>query len=254
MILTIITEIEFVSSASEGLSRLTGWFEIMSSTDMVRVEESDLVIDIKLNRPDKLNAINERMIEELHDIWTELTKNPEKAVLISGAGDVTCAGADKSIIEDTDFTASESNYEHLNQEVFQMIQEYPQPTVMACQGAAIGAGFILAMECDFTILGEDTTFHYPETQMGLFSDRLPKLLMHTHGAQVAREVTLKSEPIDPRDALNLGLVTEVVPKSRVEDTARGLASKLAGYDDKVVELLKQELYFDYDPDGHVGYP
>lgn len=223
-------------------------------TSTIELQDEGDVLVIRLNRPDKLNAITEEMMNGLHDVWEDLSENPDKAVVLTGAGDATCAGADTDVIEADDFSTSESEYEHKQQEIFQMVQTYPRPTVLAGKGAVIGAAFIFALECDFTILGEDTTFQYPETQMGMFSDRTPKLLSHLYGAQVAREVVLKGDPIAPDRAYEMGLATEVVPETDVDATARDLTDQLAEYDPKVTGLISETLEFDYDPDDHIGYP
>lgn len=223
-------------------------------TSTIELEEAEDVLTIRLNRPEKLNAITDEMMNGLYDLWRDLNETPEKAVIFTGAGEVTCAGADTDVIEADDFSTSESEYERKQQEIFQMMQTYPRPTVMAGKGAVIGAAFIFALECDFMILGQETTFQYPETQMGMFSDRTPKLLSHLHGAQVAREVVLKGEPVAPDRAYEMGLVTDVVSEADVDTTARVLADQLAEYDPKVTELISETLQFEYDPDEHVGYP
>jgi enoyl-CoA hydratase/carnithine racemase len=223
-------------------------------TPSIDIEADEDVVTIALNRPEKLNALTEEMVVGIHSAWSQLSENPEKAVLFTGRGDATCAGADTSVIEDDDFSETESEYSHLQQETFQMIQTYPRPTVTACKGVAVGAAIIFAADSDFAILGADTTFSYPETKLGLFSDRLPKLLQHNHGGQVAREVTLKSEQSDPERALELGLVTEVVPEDEVDSTARALVEQLAEYEETAVEMVKDCLEFEFDPDNHVGYP
>lgn len=223
-------------------------------TAAIDVVADEQVLTIALNRPEKLNAVNVEMMDGLHQLWTDLSEEPDWPVLLTGRGDATCAGADTEVIEDEDFSTSESEYEHKQQEIFQLVQTYPRPTVMACKGAVIGAAFIFAMECDFAVLGEETTFQYPETQLGMFSDRLPKLLTHLFGAQVAREVVLKGDPIDPSRAHELGLVADVVPEADVDDTARALADQLAEYDPTVVEMIQESIIFEYDPDEHIGYP
>lgn len=223
-------------------------------TPAIEIDEDEDLVTIALNRPEKLNAITEEMMNGLHTLFTELDENPQKALLLTGRGKATCAGADTDVIEADDFSTSESEYEHKQQEIFQMLQTYPRPTVLAGKGAVIGAAFIFAFDCDFTVLGEETTFQYPETQLGMFSDRLPKLLNHLHGAQVAREVVLKGDEITPDRARELGLVTDVVPEGDVDAEAEALARQLADYDETVVEMIKETITFDFDPDDHVGYP
>lgn len=223
-------------------------------TPSIDIEEDETVVTIALNRPEKLNALTEEMVVGIHSAWSQLSENPEKAVLFTGRGDATCAGADTSVIDDDDFSETESEYSHLQQDTFHMIQTYPRPTVMACKGVSVGAAVLFAADADFAVLGADTTFSYPETKLGLFSDRLPKLLHHNHGSQVAREVTLKSEQIAPARALELGLVTDVVPEDDVDSTARELVEQIAEYDETVVELVKDCLEFEFDPENHVGYP
>jgi enoyl-CoA hydratase/carnithine racemase len=213
------------------------------TTPLLETESNDEVLTVRLNRPDTQNALNRELLSGLHTLWESLHQDATKAVLITGEGDTTCSGADRDLLEGgvSDDAGGPGDLLH---EVFHLIQTYSRPTVMACKGKVLGGGFGMAMECDLAVIGDETTFAYPETKIGVFSGRIPELLEHLVGASVAKEVTLVGDPIPPERAKALGLVFDVVPESEVDGVAANLVQSLAGYDAKAVELTKETLAFE----------
>jgi enoyl-CoA hydratase/carnithine racemase len=214
----------------------------------VSVDDTEEYIVVSLNRPEKLNAINNEMLQGLHDLWANFAADPSKAVVLTGAGENTCAGIDTSIFENDAVDLHE--VVEKEQELFYNIRTYPRPTVMACNGATVGGGLVLALESDFVVLGEDATLSYPEVQHGLFSNLAPQLLEHLFGAQFAKEVVLMGEPIEPERADAIGLASDVVPEEAVEERAIELTERLAGYDAEGVSWIKELVEFDFPPEAH----
>lgn len=124
--------------------------------------------------------------------------------------------------------------EDLNAEVYQLLREYPYPTVMAAHGALIGIGFCHSVYCDFLVAGNNTRLSLPEIKYGLAVEAVLPELVDIVGARAAKEIALTGEPVSPSRAHELGLVTEIVPEAEVEDTARTLAEKIAAYDSQAV--------------------
>lgn len=219
----------------------------------IEIEETDTTVTLSLNRPDKRNALNVEVAQELSDQLAALHKDATKGIFLRGNGPVTCAGADTAIVQDG--TEEENRrFRELIEEIYERMNSYPRPTVMACKGAAAGAGFQLMVTCDFTILGEETTIYKPEIEFGLFSEYATKMIEHEAGTDVAKEVTLTGQTIEPERARSLGLVRDVVPNSKVEGVARELLSKLVGYDPTAYEMAKDSLRFQGSPSDFGGYP
>jgi enoyl-CoA hydratase/carnithine racemase len=223
---------------------------VQVDTPTIKTQEQDEYIKIILNRPDKRNAVNVEMAKGLHQLFKQLHENPDKGVLLTGEGQATCAGADTDIVREGSLSKEDvQKLSDIQHQIYHMIQMYTRPTVAAGKGAVIGTGFTYLVECDFAVVGENTRLHYNETELGMFADRLPKMLLHAHGAQVAREVVLKSNPIDPQRALELGLVTEVVPEEEVESTADELVKELSNYENKIVEDIIKVLRYDINEES-----
>lgn len=221
---------------------------------MIQVDSSlvDVTIDgsiaaLRLDRPEKHNALSIEMVSALSDALAALHDDPPGGLLVTGAGPSTCAGADADILEDGD-EETKSTFVSSVQRARALLRTYPRPTVMAGSGAVVGAGFALAMNCDFTVLGDETTFVYPEVGLGVYSTAIPKLLQHLFGAQTAKEVVLAADPVAPERALELGLVAEVVPEQTVERAARERLEDLLKNDADAYAKTKS-LLLDVDLEG-----
>ncbi|RMD94215.1 MAG: enoyl-CoA hydratase [Calditrichaeota bacterium] len=197
------------------------------------LQRKDKIAQITLNRPQRLNALNEAMIDELtHALNTCQKEDTIRAIVIKGAGNHFCSGGDIQVMQE--YLAAKKP-EQFFQEPLKKIHRFalsitklPKPVVAAIQGHASGAGFNLALCCDLRIAGQSAKFSQAFIKIGLIPDTggtflLPRIV----GWAKALELCLSGEILDAREALQLGLVNQVVPDEELDKTAMTLANKLA---------------------------
>ncbi len=196
--------------------------------ETIKVEREDGIVWIILNRPHRLNAINEAMLEELYDVLTTVDKDPGvRCVIITGEGDrAFSAGADVTgFPKQTPVSGAELS--RLGQKVFSLIEELSKPVIAAINGYCLGGGLELALACDFRIAAEHAELGNPEIRLGIIpgwggTQRLVRLV----GPANARKLIMLGERIKADEALKMGLVDKVVPYEQLRDEARALAKKL----------------------------
>jgi enoyl-CoA hydratase len=180
---------------------------------------------ITVNRPDKLNAINEVVMKELGEVVQEIYSNESiKSAIITGAGEKAfVAGADISEFNGVsdDGTAMSKK----GQDIFSGIEHSPKPVIAAINGFALGAGCELAMSCHFRIASRNAKFGQPEVNLGLVpgyggTQRLVQLI----GKGRAIEMLLTANMIDADTALKYGLVNYVVEAGDLLTKAKEIVS------------------------------
>ncbi|MBZ0273352.1 enoyl-CoA hydratase/isomerase family protein [bacterium] len=188
------------------------------------------VATVTINRPDKLNALNSRVIEELGHVVKEIEDDKNvKAVVVTGAGEKAfVAGADISEMLNLDPGAG-LKFARGGQAVFSAIENSPKPFIAAVNGFALGGGTELAMACDFVYASEKAKFGQPEINLGIIpgfggTQRLPRLI----GRARAKELMLTGDMIGADEAYRLGLVNKVLPPAEVLAAAKATAAKIAG--------------------------
>lgn len=186
---------------------------------------------LALNRPEKRNAQTPEMWEALRQIGAELLLRPDlRALLVIGNGPVFSAGIDLGVLlGQAGGERSEPFPEvELVQQAFSWLREVPFPTVAAVQGAAIGAGFQLALACDLRVVSDDVVLALPEIEFGIFPDLggcawLPELV----GSARAKELIFTGRRFGAAEALAWGLANRVVPAAELAGTADALVRELA---------------------------
>lgn len=180
---------------------------------------------ITINRPDKLNALNKTVIEELSVAINEVIDNAEiKSAIITGSGTKAfVAGADISEFEFLDATGGKALAQKGQDLVFTKIENSPKPIIAAVNGFALGGGCELAMSCHFRIAAENAKFGQPEVNLGLIpgyggTQRLVQLI----GKGRALELLMTANMIDATTALQYGLINYVVPQEELLDKAKSL--------------------------------
>src|SRR5579871_4421990 len=175
-------------------------------------ELTDHIFIITINRPDKLNALNKTVIEELGDAINEIYYNQEiKAAIITGSGaKAFVAGADISEFTSLDGKGGKALARKGQENVFDKIENSPKPIVAAVNGFALGGGCELAMACHFRICSDNAKFGQPEVNLGLIpgyggTQRLTQLV----GKGKAMELILSGATINASEALQYGLVNHV---------------------------------------------
>lgn len=202
--------------------------------DVVLYEVKDQIALITLNRPEKLNAINDEMVAALGKTWDRFEQDPEARVaIVSGAGRAFCAGADitpGALVPGTVRKAFPANG-----------QQVLKPIIGAVHGMCMGAGSSLAVRgCDLTVAAEDAQFGFPEGRAG----RVGGIIEYTPYMtfKQSMEFYLLGTWFDAQKALEVGLVNKVVPKAELMDTAKGWAERLNKLAPLSLRIIKYGLY------------
>lgn len=211
-----------------------------SGTDAVAVEEDGRVVTLRLNRPDKLNALDPDLIGGLRDALADLVDD-DRGVLVTGAGRATCAGMDTDIVGGGDYPESHPDLHDTLGEAYGLVRRRNAPSAVAGRGVLVGAGFSLSLRCDFLVLGEETTVSLPEIRYDIPVLANSRRLAEFVGPRVAKEIALTGRELDPQRLHHVGLANDVVPESEVEETARELVAEVAGYDTGHVAEVLEEL-------------
>ncbi len=210
----------------------------MASTELVEVELTDGIATVRLNRPDKLNAVTLESLEELRDVLLGLPDDVG-GLVVAGNGPATCAGMDREIVADAEYDEKYADrIDALTEEIYGFLTARSYPTAVAARGALVGIGFILSLHCDFLVVGEETTLSLPEVQFGIAATHAIPHLEATVGTRAAKEIALTGEAIGPQRARELGLANRVVAEDAVEDATRDLVGEIAAHDPAVVAELK----------------
>jgi len=194
----------------------------------------DGVAVLTLNRPERLNAMSEAMLDGLLEALPRLAERGDVgALVLTGAGRGFCAGGDvKAMVEGTEMpgTTLEERAHGLRarMEVSRWLHEMPKPTIAMVKGAAAGAGLSLALACDLRVAGESARFATAFARVGYSGDFGGSyFLTRLVGTAVARELYYTADIVDASRALALGLVNRVVPDERLEAETMALAVRIA---------------------------
>jgi enoyl-CoA hydratase len=179
-----------------------------ASTRSVLTEERDDRVIVRLNRPDKRNAIDAQVVDELHDVCAQLERDPKLLLLTGGNEGVFAGGADIGQLRERgrlDALAA------INIGLFERIRRLPMPSIAAIDGPALGGGAELAYACDLRVCTSRAFFGQPEVRLGIIAGagacyRLPALV----GEGMAKEMLLTGRRVPAAEALAIRLVNEVV--------------------------------------------
>ncbi|HEY6418463.1 MAG TPA: enoyl-CoA hydratase-related protein [Candidatus Binataceae bacterium] len=204
----------------------------MTEYDNLIYEVSDRVGHIKLNRPDAANAFNLDLVRELSDAARRCNEDADvRAVLISGAGATFSVGGDlKSVAahDPSGFPGYLERLAHFLHKAFSTLWQMNSPVVAAVHGIAAGAGLSLACACDFVIAAESAHFTTDYAQSGMTPYGSPTFFLpRIVGYRKALELLVMSSVLDSREALNLGIVTRVVPDEQLAIESYKVAAQLA---------------------------
>jgi methylglutaconyl-CoA hydratase len=199
---------------------------------------------ITLNRPEKRNAINDRLLGELSDSLKLAGLNKGvRVVLIGAAGKDFCTGMDIATLQETAAGDVLENMESAQRlaALFRALRSHPQPVIAAVRGRAFGGGCGLATACDVVLAAESAQFGYPEVNIGFVPAIVMVLLRRSVGEKRAFDL-LTGEPIHAAEALQIGMVTDVYTDSEFEAKVEAYALALAEKSASAVTLAKRLLY------------
>jgi methylglutaconyl-CoA hydratase len=203
------------------------------------------VLSLTLNRPDKRNALNTELIEELHRALDQADLDSESRVLVlRGAGKDFCAGADlDELLASVHRTVEENEASALRLgSLFERMRSLPKPLLAVVQGRALAGGAGLATACDLVLAGSGAQLGYPEIQRGFAPAMVMALLRRSVGEKVALDLVLTGRVLSAEEAQRVGLVSRVLPDDQLVHGAAKLASDLAGYSASALAFTKQLFY------------
>lgn len=214
---------------------------IVRRMDTLQVERADGVVTVTFNRPEKRNAVNAQMWDELEAVALELVRSADdRCVVLTGAGGAFCSGADLS-----DHTGERPHQlaamRRINA-VAQAFHELPQPTIAKVTGVAAGIGMSLALGCDLVVASDEARFSEIFVKRGLSLDGgsswlLPRLV----GLHRAKELALFGEVISAKEALEIGIVNRVVPAAEIDALVADWAARLAAGPPIALAMTKRML-------------
>ena len=209
----------------------------------VLIESADGVKTITLNRPEKRNALSPLLIEELTQALHEAETCDCGVVILTGAGPAFCAGLDLENLETMHASTPEENRrdsENMAREL-RTLYDFPKPIIAAVNGPAIAAGMALATIPDFTLATPEAKFGYNEVRVGFVPAIVASFLIRQVGESRTRELLLSGRIINAREALQLGLVTQIVDQKDLLATAHALAQTLLLNSPQAMQAVKRLL-------------
>ncbi len=213
--------------------------------ETIKVEREGSIAWIILNRPHRLNALNDVMMEELGDALATVDDDPGvRCVVITGEGDrAFSVGADITLFPKATPVMAET-FSLKGQKIFSLIEEMSKPVIAAINGYALGGGLELALACDFRIAAEHAELGSPEINIGIIpgwggTQRLVRIV----GLSRAKRLVMLGGRISAEEALRIGLVDKVVPFEKLREETMNLAGKLAEGPPIALQYAKYALNF-----------
>jgi methylglutaconyl-CoA hydratase len=217
---------------------MTGYQKIIYQVDQS-------IARLTLNRPDKRNALDDEMVDEMKDALSEAARDTGvRVVIVTGAGKDFCSGADlaalRRISEATvmDNVASARNMS----EMFIAMRRHPRPIIAAVRGRALAGGCGVATACDLVLASESAQFGYPEVNIGFIPAMVMAILRRSVSEKRAFELITRGEIITASAALEIGMVNRVFDDDSFEASFDAYARELAAKSASAVSLSKNLLY------------
>ncbi|MYM28573.1 enoyl-CoA hydratase [Duganella sacchari] len=212
----------------------------MQYEDLI-VEVHDKVALIRLNRPKALNALNDRMMNELGDALYKFDADPAiGCIVLTGSEKAFAAGADIAAM--VDYTYPDTYRDNYIGRNWEHILRVRKPVVGAVAGFALGGGCELAMMCDFLVAADSAKFGQPEIKVGVVpgaggTQRLPRAI----GKAKAMDMLLTARTIDAAEAERIGLVSRVIPADKLIEEVLAIAKQIASMSTSVAMQIKDSV-------------
>jgi methylglutaconyl-CoA hydratase len=209
----------------------------------ILIEEEDALRKIILNRPERRNAMTPQMQIELIAAMEDGAATGCRALVLTGAGDAFCSGLDLTAFSPADSkTPIEARAEAERvARMFLALHELEMPSIAAVNGPAIGGGAGLAVVCDFTLATPEAKFGFTETRIGFVPAIVSAFLTLKIGEKRSRDLLLTGRIVDSEEAMQLGLVNEIVPHQELQRRTRTLAESLAHNSPQATRITRRLL-------------
>ena len=220
--------------------------------DTVLYEKDKGVATISLNRPEKLNAFDATMHDELYAALDEAAEDEEvRCIVVRGEGRGFSAGADLAqVVREADGDPDLGEYlRSTYSRLVKWMVGTPKPIIAALHGPVYGAGVGLALACDLRIAAENTKFSVAFIKIGLMPDAgVTFLLPRVVGLGRAMEMSMLGDALDAEEACRIGLVNRVVSDHSLSEEVRNLAGRLATMPTSALGRMKHALYASFERD------
>ena len=219
--------------------------------ETVRLEKKDRIATVTFNRPEKRNAMNPRLHEEMTTLLEQLRYDPEVAVIVlTGAGNAFCAGMDLKQFF-TDLKSQPAEYDRITRLAVEWrsrtLRYFPKPTIAMVNGYCFGGAFAIVEGCDLAIAAEEATFGLSEINFKLFpGGSVSKALANLLRPRDALWYGLLGRPFDGRTAAQIGFVNVAVPLERLHEETMQVARELAQKDPWALKATKDGYRFSLD--------
>jgi enoyl-CoA hydratase/carnithine racemase len=217
--------------------------------DILQVEAIGDIRRLTLNRPSRLNALNQPLTDALLAYFEARRRDAEaRVILIRGAGRGFCAGADLKAAGQEDALRDGPNGDWVLRDLMKAMRGCPQPIISLVKGPAAGGGVAIALSSDVIIAGESANFVTAFIRVGLSGSELGVgwRLQRAIGVSRAREALLSNRPINAADALRTGLVSSVVPDEALDEAGLALARDMLLASPDALRLTKRSLDADLE--------
>jgi methylglutaconyl-CoA hydratase len=212
--------------------------EILTSTE-------NAILTITLNRPEKRNALNDNLVNSLKDALRVADKDEIlRAIVIKGAGEVFCSGADLSALQKISESDVLENWEDADnlRELFTIIKQVKIPVIAAVQGRALAGGCGLATACDLVLAAKTAKFGYPEVKIGFVPAMVMAILRRNVSEKRAFELATQGFEFDAPTAQNFGLVNQIFDDQTFDADVKNYVSVYEKVSRSAVILSKRLLY------------
>jgi enoyl-CoA hydratase/carnithine racemase len=213
-------------------------------SELVLSQRREGVTTLTLNRPERLNAINDALVQALRKALSAvLADSDTRVIVLNGAGRAFCSGDDLE-----DFPA-QSRTEDIARRYLEDLQDVTRLIVMgekmvvgAVHGWAVGGGLEWAIDCDLLLLAEGTRLNFPEVKWGMVpTGGISQILPRKIGLSRAQQLILFGEVVDAKSAYDMGLAWKIVPGDQLLKEAQATAARIAALPDQAVRSLKRTL-------------
>ncbi len=215
------------------------------SEPRVLVRREGGVATLTLNRPDKRNALDRRMLAELRAALEQCDLAADvRVVALRGAGKDFCAGLDlEELLESADLPPEENERRAMELGgLFVALRKLPKVCVAVVEGRALAGGCGLATACDLVVARAGAQFGYPEINRGFVPAMVMTMLRRAVGEKVAFDLAATGRLVVAEEAEQMGLISRVVPAEDFEEEVAKLLAQLAGFSASALALIKHQTY------------
>jgi len=217
----------------------------------IRIESEEHWAWVYLNRPDRRNALNTELLNELRTALTELESNASvRVVILTGEGKAFCSGLDLEELQGMHQKSFEESLADSRRyaDVLKHIYLYPKPVIAALNGPAVAGGCGLASVCDLVVAARSARLGYTEAKIGFVAAIVSYFLVRNVGDKTARDLLFTARHIEAEESYRLGLVNDIVEDSKLLPRVRELSQQLSANSAHSIRASKALLARTLSPD------